>query len=322
MISLKDLTDSFAQASYPRALFQIGNTLAIYVGSIALMFHLLPVSYGLVLGLSVVAAIAHIRLFMIGHDCAHRSYFPKSWQNIVSGNLIGVLTSTPIRYWSSQHSAHHRTVGNLDRRGAGDVLTWTTEEYDQAPSLAKLWYRINRNPWILFLVFAPVYFLLMLRLPLEQKNPSFKIWRSVIGTNLGMLVYYGVLIHFFGAEAVALVYLPVIWLSSVAAVWLFYVQHQFDTAYWHRDDNWSYEDATLKGSSFYNLSPWGHWMTANIGYHHLHHLNPRIPNYRLQGCFNTHSEFHDVKTIGFFESFKYAKLSLWDEDQGRLVAFR
>lgn len=322
VVSLNNLTQNFASASYSQALFQFGLTMVLYIASIALMFLLLPESYGWVMLLGIVASIAHVRLFMIGHDCAHRSYFPEKWQNVVVGNLIGVLTNTPLRYWGTQHSKHHRTVGNLDHRGAGDVVTWTIDEYQQASWVGRLWYRINRSPLILFAVFAPIHFLFMQRWPLEQKKPSFAIWRSVMGTNLGMLVYYGALVGLFGAKAVALVYLPVIWLSSVAAVWLFYIQHQFDTAYWQRDDQWSYEDATLKGSSFYDLSPWGHWMTGNIGYHHLHHLNPKIPNYRLKACFNAHPEFHEVKTIGFFESFQYATLSLWDEDQGRLVPFK
>jgi acyl-lipid omega-6 desaturase (Delta-12 desaturase) len=316
-----DQIRQFASAQYRPALWQLVNSLILYVMAIGSMFYVMPVSYGYVLPLAVVATIAHTRLFMIGHDCAHRSFLPGHWQNIVVGNFIGVLTNTPLRYWGMQHAAHHRTIGNLDRRGAGDVVTWTTDEYDAASGIERWWYRFNRNPWVLMFLLAPIHFLLLQRFPLEIKAPSPRIWRSVCGTTVGMAAYYGVLMMLFGVKAVLLVYLPVIWLSSSLAVWLFYVQHQFDTAYWARDDKWDYETASLEGSSFYNLPVWGHWITGNIGYHHIHHLNPRIPNYRLAEC-QANVDFQNIKTISFLESFRCTSLSLWDEDRSRMISFK
>lgn len=316
------IASKFASPSYFKALFQFGNTLLLYVVSVYLMFVLLPVSYWYVLAFSVLATVAHVRLFMIGHDCAHQSYLPRtSWQNKALGNFIGVLTNTPLHYWGSQHLIHHQTVGNLDRRGYGDVDTLTTQEFDAIPFWSRLWYRIGRNPFILIFIFAPIHFVIMQRYPFEQAKPTQKIWRSIIGTNLGMMVYYGVLVALFGLTPVLLVFAPILIMSSAIAVWLFYVQHQFDEAYWEREEDWNYRDATLLGSSFYNLPRWLHWATGNIGYHHIHHLNPKIPNYNLAACYESDPIFHQGKSLGFWESFRLARLALWDESNRRLISF-
>ncbi|MDA0978155.1 MAG: fatty acid desaturase [Proteobacteria bacterium] len=317
-----EIAREFASPSYPRAIFQFGNTLLLYVVSVGLMFALLPVSYGYVLAVSLFAVVAHVRLFMIGHDCAHQSYLPRTgWQNKALGNFVGVLTNTPLGYWGSQHLLHHQTVGNLDRRGYGDVDTLTTEEFEARPFWGRVWYRIGRNPYVLMFIFAPIYFVIMQRYPFEQKRAPAKIWRSIIGTNIGMVIYYGCLIWIFGLESVLLVFAPIVLLSSAIATWLFYVQHQFDEAYWERQENWTYEEATLQGSSFYNLPRWLHWVTGNIGYHHIHHLNPKIPNYKLAECYASVPRLQNGKSISFWESFRLAKLALWDEANRRLVSF-
>ena len=286
------------------------------------MFVLLPVSYGYVLALSLLATVAHVRLFMIGHDCAHRSYLPRTgWQNKALGNLVGILTNTPLDYWGSQHMKHHQTVGNLDRRGTGDVVTLTTEEFAATPLMGRFWYRVGRNPYILMFIFAPIHFVIMQRYPFEQKNAPGKVWLSIMGTNLGMVVYYGTLIALFGLKPVLLVFTPVTLMSSTIAVWLFYVQHQFDDVYWERDDAWTYKDATTKGSSFYDLPRWLHWATGNIGYHHIHHLNPMIPNYKLGACHAADPMLQEDHRLGFWQSFRLGKLALWDESAGRLITF-
>jgi omega-6 fatty acid desaturase (delta-12 desaturase) len=170
-------------------------------------------------------------------------------------------------------------------------------------------------------ILAPIHFLIMQRFPFEQKNPPRKVWLSIMGTNLGMMIYYGTLVSFFGLESVLFVFAPVLLMSSTIAVWLFYVQHQFDEAYWEREETWNYKNATLKGSSFYNLPRWLHWATGNIGYHHLHHLNPKIPNYKLADCHYADPMLQEGKSINFWESFRLAKLSLWDESARRLISF-
>lgn len=320
--SASKIARGFASSSYTKALFQFGNTLLLYVASIYLMFLLLPVSYGYVLAISLLATVAHVRLFMIGHDCAHQSYLPRtSWQNKALGSFVGVLTNTPLDYWGSQHLLHHQTVGNLDRRGYGDVDTLTTDEFEAKSFWARVWYRIGRNPYVLMFIFAPIYFVIMLRYPFEQKQAPRKIWLSIMGTNLGMVFYYGGLIALFGLTPVLLVFTPVVIMSSAIATWLFYVQHQFDEAYWERKEAWNYKDATLQGSSFYNLPRWLHWATGNIGYHHIHHLNPKVPNYKLADCYESDPMLQEGKSIKFWESFRLAKLALWDESNRRLISF-
>ena len=286
------------------------------------MFELLPLSYLYTLALSPIAVIAFTRMFMIGHDCSHRSFVSGRWQNIVIGNLIGILVNTPLLYWGSPHAAHHRTTGNMDKGGTGDVETLNVEEFAGATDAQQAWYRIGRNPWVLMFIFAPIHFLIMQRFPLEQKSASTKIWRSVMLTNVGIAVHFGTMIWIFGLTPFLMVYSPVVLLSSTVAVWLFYVQHQFDDAYWKRDEAWDYEDATTQGSSFYDLPRWLHWSTGNIGYHHIHHLNPRVPNYRLCECYESSPVLQEAKTIGFLESFRLARLALWDEANSRLISFK
>jgi omega-6 fatty acid desaturase (delta-12 desaturase) len=308
--SLFPLTKPFARAMYGSALWQLVNTLALFVLSIGLMFATVEESYAFCLGLSVVASIAYMRLFMIGHDCGHGAFLPERWQNIVVGNLMGVLTNTPIGYWARQHHLHHQGNGHLDRRGNGDVEMMTIDEYKAAPWRRRAWYRLFRNPFFLFAVAAPAHFVLLQRYPLGHQSKTWTGWRSVIGTNLGIGVYYGTLIWVFGFESFVWVYTPVVFLSAAGAVWLFYVQHQYDPTYFQRGSEWSYEQAAVEGSSFYDLPRLLHWACGNIGYHHIHHLNPKVPNYRLA-----------AKALSLRDSLGTATLALWDERNQCLVRF-
>ncbi len=312
----------YARAKYTKALTQLAVTVALFVSTIGLMFASLHVHYGLTLLLCLPATAAYLRLFMIGHDCSHGSFLPKKWQNNLLGNMIGVLTLTPFRYWARQHARHHSTTGNLDRRGDGDVYTLTVEEYAKAGGLTRAGYRFYRNPWFMLLISAPVHFVLLQRVPLGDQMTTRQGWMSVMWTNFGIVCYFGILIWLFGLQSFVMVYGPVVMLSSAGAVWLFYVQHQFEDAYWQRNPNWTYEQATLGGSSFYDLPKWLHWATGNIGYHHIHHLNPRIPNYRLADCFEHNHVMQDAKHLSLRESVSTARLALWDEATQRLVSFR
>ncbi len=311
----------YAKASYISALIQFGHTLFLYIAVISLMFASLSVHYGLTLSLSVIAAAAYLRLFMIGHDCGHGSYLPKKWQNSLLGEFIGVLTNTPLRYWARQHARHHQTTGNLDKRGDGDVITKTVDEYRSASTWERFCYRTYRNPWFLFIICSPLHFVILQRLPLGQQIKSRDGWISVMGTNMGIAIYYGTLIAIFGLVPFLLVFAPVVLLSSIGAVWLFYVQHQFDDAYWQREGEWNYHDATLQGSSFYDLPRWLHWASGNIGYHHIHHLNPKVPNYNLEACYNASPALQQARNLGLAESLGTAWLALWDEQSGRLISF-
>jgi omega-6 fatty acid desaturase (delta-12 desaturase) len=320
------LTRPYATAVYGSALWQLANTLALYACTIALMFWTVTtpgIPYVATLALSLVASVGYMRLFMIGHDTSHDSFMPKKWENVVVGNLMGVLTNTPVAYWGRQHHLHHQGNGNLDKRGNGDVQMMTVEEFRTASVGQRIWYRVYRNPFFLFFVAAPVHFVVLQRYPFGHQSKALSGWRSVLGTDLGILLYYGALIAAFGWSAFLQVYVPVVWLSAAGAVWLFYVQHQYEGTYFERQSGWRYQDAALEGSSFYNIGPFLHWCCANIGYHHIHHLNPKVPNYRLPTC---HAETPDLRepayVLSLRESISTATLALWDEDRQKLVSFK
>lgn len=314
-------TRQFNHADYWALFWQFGHTMALFTVSIGLMFASLSVHYSLTLILALPAIAAYVRLFMIGHDCGHESYLPKRWQNRVLGNFIGVLTNTPIGYWARQHLQHHKTTGNLDKRGDGDVMTMTVNEFQAASPFSRFCYRIYRNPFFLNLVAAPVHFVFLQRLPLGKQMKTLEGWLSVMGTNIGIALYYGSLIMLFGWKAFLLVYVPVVWLSATIAVWLFYMQHQFEGAFWKKDEEWDYHSATLQGSSFYDLPKWLHWVTGNIGFHHIHHLNPRVPNYHLEACYKSSEALQETNRLSISTSLKTAFLALWDEETERLISF-
>lgn len=321
--SLFPLTKPYAQASYGLALWQLSNSLALFGISIGLMFATVERSYGLTMLLSIVAAVGYMRLFMIGHDAGHGSFMPKRWENIAVGNLMGVLTNTPIGYWARQHHLHHQGNGHLDRRGNGDIEMMTLNEFREASLAKRLWYRAYRNPFFLFGVAAPVHFVLMQRYPLGHQSKTKSGWLSVMGTNLGIVTYYGGLISLFGLENFLWVYTPVVILSASGAVWLFYVQHQYKPTYFQRGPNWNYERAAVEGSSFYNLPRFLHFASGNIGFHHIHHLNPKVPNYNLPRCHRETAQLREeAKHLSLRESLGTATLALWDEDNQRLVTFR
>lgn len=319
--SIASTTEKYANASYGRAFYQFGHTILLYAVAIGLAFASLSAHYSITLAISVFAAGMYLRLFMIGHDCGHGAYLPFRWQNDLLGNFIGVITNTPLKYWAKQHAKHHQTTGNLDRRGEGDVITMTVDEYRQADAITRFRYRVYRNPWFLFFIAAPVHFVLLQRVPLGPQMSTRAGWVSVMGTNIGIVLYYGSLITIFGLEDFLWVYVPVVWLSSLGAVWLFYVQHQFDDAYWVREDDWTYQEATMQSSSFYDLPRWLHFATGNIGYHHIHHQNPRIPNYKLLTSLDNNPALQKARRLGFFESLGTAWLALWDEKSQQLISF-
>lgn len=279
-------------------------------------------AYWITLLLSVPAAAFLVRLFMIQHDCGHRSFFRSPRLNDLLGHTIGVLTLTPHGYWRKAHNIHHATSGNLDKRGIGDVRVLTVSEYLALPRWKRLAYRIYRHP-IAFLAVGPLYlFVIKYRLPLDLLRRRREALASVMTTNVaigGLMTGLGLWIGF--AE-VLMVQTPIVLLSSLAGVWLFYVQHQFEHTYWRRNEDWNFHQAALYGSSYYCLPKMLHWFTANIGLHHVHHLCSRIPNYRLRDCVAEVPELRRVRRLTIFASLKCVWLVLWDEESQKMVSFR
>lgn len=303
-----------------RSSWQIVNSLGPYIILWYLMYLSLSVSYLLTLGLAVIAAGFLVRIFIIFHDCGHGSFFATKRANVIIGTLLGSLVFTPYDRWHNDHAVHHTTVGNLDKRGRGDVWTLTSDEYRELPRGKRLIYRIYRNPLILFGIGPFMLFVVWFRFTRKSLKPSEK--RSVYITNLILLVYGAVLVLLMGWKAFLLIQIPVIYIATVAGVWLFYLQHQFEDVIWLRQEEWDYEKMALKGSSYLKFPALLQWFTGNIGFHHIHHLSPRIPNYNLERCHRENRMFSDIRPVTFIPSIRTIGLRLWDEKRGKLISFR
>jgi omega-6 fatty acid desaturase (delta-12 desaturase) len=303
-----------------RSAWQTVNTLVPYATLWYLTYLSLEVSYLLTLALACLTAGFLIRSFIILHDCGHGAFFKSQKANNFLGSIIGVLTFTPYHYWTYEHSVHHATSGDLDRRSVGDIKTWTVDEYLSAPFWKRMRYRFYRNPMVLFGVGPLLLFLIGYRLPLNYAVGRQR--RSVIRTNIAILGLATVISSLIGLKAYLMVQLPIIMIGSSAGVWMFYIQHQFEGVYWERHKQWDYLTAALEGSSFYKLPTVLRWLTGNIGYHHIHHLGPRVPNYFLKKCYDENPLFRNIKPITLWTSMRALSLHLWDEKRHELVGWR
>jgi acyl-lipid omega-6 desaturase (Delta-12 desaturase) len=315
----KEIVAKYQQSSTWRALWQVTNTFVPLIALWCFMYFALQLSWWLVVPLAVLAAGFLVRIFIIFHDCGHGSFFKSQRANNVMGYITGVLTFTPYFHWRWEHSIHHATSGDLDRRGTGDVWTMTVQEYLESSRWKRFAYRLARNPVVLFGI-APLYlFVVQQRFPSPSANARER--HSVWWINLGIAVMAVTMSLIFGFKAYAIIQLIIIGVAGSAGVWLFYVQHQFDGVYWERREQWDYTTAALQGSSFYKLPKVLQWFSGNIGYHHLHHLSSRIPNYNLERCHNAHPLFQTVKPVTLLSSLKSFSFRLWDEQQRKLVGF-
>ena len=303
-----------------RSVWQLVNSVIPYFALWGLMIWTLSTSYWITLALAVVAAGFLVRIFIIFHDCGHGSFFRSRRANRLTEFVTGVLTFTPYRQWRHKHALHHATSGNLDRRGPGEIWTLTVQEYLEASRWKRLSYRLARNPLVLFGL-APLYVFLV-----QQRFPSRAVGkrerRGVHWTNgalLAIVVLMGLTI---GIKAYVLVQLPVMLFAAAAGVWLFYVQHQFEDVQWKRGADWDYAEAALQGSSFYKLPKVLQWFSGNIGFHHIHHLSPAIPNYNLERCHEECLIFRQVEPVTLRGSLRALSFRLWDERHRELVSFR
>ncbi len=304
-----------------RSLFELGVTLVPFLLIWALAWWMLSVSIWLALGLAVLNAGFLVRLFAIQHDCGHGAFFRNRTLSDWVGRALGVLTLTPYDVWRRTHSEHHASAGNLDKRGMGDVTTLTVEEYRALTPFGRFRYRLYRNPFVLFLLGPGYLFLLQNRVPVGLTRAGARYWTSAMATNAAIAAALALIIWFGGLMPVLMVFLPTSILAGAAGVWLFYIQHQFEEAYWDKDTDWDLHDAALHGSSHYDLPAVLRWMTANIGIHHVHHLYSRIPFYRLTEVLRDHRELAVVQRMTLRESFACARLHLWDARERRLLSF-
>jgi omega-6 fatty acid desaturase (delta-12 desaturase) len=309
----------YARAHDGRALLALGTSVAPYIALSVAMYFALSVSYLLVLALAVPTAAFLVRTFIIFHDCSHGSFLASRRANQWLGTVLGLLLYAPFLRWRHDHAVHHATSGDLERRGVGDVRTLTVAEYGALPWRGRLGYRLLRNPLLMFVLGPIVAMMIGPRIVARGARPRMR--RSVLATNVALAVLIGGLCWLIGWRAYLLVLTPPALLAGSIGIWLFYVQHQFEDAYWESGENWSYADAALRGSSYLRLPQPLKFCTGNIGYHHVHHLSARIPSYNLPRAHDENPIFHEVPTLSLWDGLRAVALKLWDEDHGRLVTF-
>jgi acyl-lipid omega-6 desaturase (Delta-12 desaturase) len=311
--------EPYSRPSWPRAALDVATSVVPYLALSAAMVALLDVSYWLVLALALPTAGFLLRTFILFHDCTHGSFVPSRKWNTRLGVLFGLLVMQPFHTWRHHHVAHHGSAGDLDRRGTGDVPTLTVAEYAARSRGGRLGYWLFRHPLVMFGI-GPIYSLVV-NPRLVPKGASPRLRASVAWTNVAIVLLLTAVIAAIGWQEYLLTQEPPVFLAGMAGVWLFYVQHQFEDVYWESSDRWSYEAAALRGSSYLKLPQPLQFFTGNIGLHHVHHLNARIPNYNLQRAHDENEIFHSVPVLTIRDGLRSTRLKLWDPEAGRLVTF-
>jgi acyl-lipid omega-6 desaturase (Delta-12 desaturase) len=315
----KEIVARYQKPCVGRATWQIVNTIVPFIGLWVAMYFTRNISWWLTIPLAVLAGGLTVRTFIIFHDCGHGSFFKSQTANHIVGTITGILTFTPYYHWRWEHAIHHSSSGDLDRRGMGDVWTLTVEEYLNSSRWRRFSYQLARNPFILFIIAPMILFLGINRVP-KPKAPARERY-SVHLTTLAVGLMSAGLIAAFGLKAFLIIQLTILAVAGSAGVWLFYVQHQYEGVYWERSEKWDYVSAALHGSSFYKLPKILQWFSGNIGFHHIHHLSARIPNYNLERCHKAEPLFQTVKPITLISSLKSFTFRLWDEQHRRLVGY-
>ena len=315
----REVLAPFAVPCPRRGMLSVATSAVPYVALSVLMYLLLPVSPALTLVLAIPAAGFLVRVFVVFHDCAHGSLLPSKRANAVVGSVLGLFVLSPFTRWRHDHAVHHATSGDLDRRGVGDVITLTVTEYQERSPRGRFAYRLIRNPLVMF-GFGPVFAMVIgPRIVARGARPRMR--NSVLGTDVALVAVVGGLCWLMGWQAFLIVWAPAALLAGSVGIWLFYVQHQFEDAYWQSSGEWSYDEAALRGSSHLKLPTVLRFFTGNIGLHHVHHLNARIPNYNLPRAHAASPAFAGVPTLTLWDGLRSVRLKLWDEQAGRLVTF-
>jgi len=317
--SWKKRLEPYQRPDLRRSTIQLANSVIPYVVLWLIAWRLLGVSYWATLGVCILAAGFLVRVFIISHDCGHGSFFHSRRANSLWGGLTSALVFIPYYAWRHEHAVHHASSGNLDRRGVGDIRTMTVREYAAASRWKRWKYRMYRHPLVMFGV-GPLYtFLVSYRF--WPPNATRRVKISTVRTNVGLLLLAVGVSALIGVKAYLAVQLSIMAIAGAAGVWLFYVQHQFEGVYWERTEDWDFIRQAIEGSSYYKLPKVLQWFSGNIGFHHVHHLSARIPNYFLEKCQREIVALQNVKPITLRTSLRSLKFRLWDEDRNRLIGF-
>jgi omega-6 fatty acid desaturase (delta-12 desaturase) len=320
LTQLKKSVAPFEQSNTKSSVRQLLNTFPPFFLLWVAAYFSLSVSYWLTLLFAILASGFVIRIFIVFHDCCHQSFFKSRKANEILGTIAGVLTLFPYHQWRHSHSLHHATSSNLDKRGVGDMWLYTVKEYFAASLWKRLAYRLYRSPFIMFGIGPIVTFVIQYRFNVKGAKRSERINTWV--TNLSVLALYGLLCWALGWQNFLIIQAPIFWVSGALGIWLFYVQHQFEDSYFENEEEWSYVKAAVDGSSYYKLPKLLQWITGNIGFHHVHHLSPRVPNYHLEEAHNAVPPLQQATTITLATSLKALRFRLWDEDNKAFVSFK
>lgn len=314
------MLDRYAEPRLGRSILDLATSVVPYLALLVAMFFALRVSWALTFALALPASGFLLRAFIVFHDCTHGSFMRSRRANNLIGAATGLLVWMPFRSWQHEHAIHHATSGDLDRRGVGDITTLTVDEYRALPTWRRIGYRLFRNPilmfglgWLLVLVLKPRF---------VPRGSRPRIRNSILGTDLAVAIVVATMCLTIGWRDYLLVQGPVFLVTGAVGIWLFYVQHQFEDAYWQEHGDWRYDHAALEGSSYLKLPSVLRFFTGNIGFHHVHHLSVGIPNYNLPSAHAGDERLRAVPVLTIREGLRATRLKLWDERSGRLVTFR
>ncbi len=311
--------EKYQKPNLGKGIWQIVNSFGPYVGLWFLIVYSLTVSWWLTAFLIILASGFLVRMFIIFHDCGHGSFFKSQKANQIVGMFFGILSFTPYDKWHNQHLRHHGSVGNLDKRGVGDVWLMTKVEYSSSSKWERIKYRVYRHPLVMFGIGSLYVFLIQNRL--TRKGMSKKEKMNVYFTNAALLLIFIVMSSIIGMTTFLILQLSILYVSAISGLWLFYLQHQYEDVAWFRTKDWNFRTVALEGSSYVKFPKLLQWFSGNIGFHHIHHLNARIPNYNLAKCYRENHVFNEVKPVTFLLALKSLRLRLWDEQLQKLVSF-
>ncbi|QIH74910.1 fatty acid desaturase [Macrococcoides canis] len=319
-LMLRKMVKPYERSALQISLLQVLNTLVPYLALVAISMATFQISPWISVAVSIIAAFFLVRTFIIFHDCCHGSFFKNKKWNDTMGNFTGFLTMFPYQQWRREHNIHHATSGNLDKKGIGDIWMMTIEEYEAAGKWTKLGYRLYRNPFVMFVI-GPLY-LLFITNRLNSKGAKPKERMNTYLHNIAILVVYGAIIWYFGFAFFAAVFFPIMFVGAMLGIWMFYIQHTFEESYFEENSEWDYVKAAVEGSSYYKLPKLLQWLTGNIGFHHVHHLSPRIPNYYLETAHKEVKPLQYATTITLKDSLETIKYKLYDEKKKVFITFK